>query len=98
MSARVGLSPAALEDLREAAQWYDGQDPGLAGEFLRAVDACLSRIERLPQASPEAEGGVRSARLSRFPYAVLYRVRTHRIEVLAVWHAHRDPRGWRERT
>ena len=97
MTARLALSPAAFEDLREAADWYDGQRPGLGDVFLASVDACFSRIERLPQAFPESEAGVRSALLRRFPYVVHFRIEKERIEVLAVWHGHRDPEGWIER-
>lgn len=97
MSARLALSPQALEDLREAADWYDGQSPGLGDAFLGSVDVCLSRIERLPRAFPENEPGIRSALLRRFPYAVLFRVEGERVEVLAVWHGHRYTTGWRDR-
>jgi len=97
VTARLALSPEAAEDLREAADWYDGQQPGHGDVFLQAVEACLSRIERLPRAFPEGEAGVRSALLRRFPYVVLFRIAEKRIEVLAVWHGRRDPRSRRER-
>lgn len=91
MTARLALSPAALEDLREAADWYDDQRPGLGDFFVSAVEASFSRIERLPKAFPESEAGVRSALVRRFPYVVLFRIEGERVDVLAVWHGHRDP-------
>lgn len=97
MTSPLALSPAALDDLLSAADWYDAQQPGLGAAFLDSVEACFSRIERLPHAFPESDAGLRSALLRRFPYAVLFRIGRERIEVLAVWHGRRDPKGWLDR-
>jgi plasmid stabilization system protein ParE len=56
------------------------------------VDVCLTRIQRHPEAYPEAHPRVRRASLRRFPYGVFYVVRDDRIDVLAVYHARRRPR------
>ena len=97
MTWSLALSPAALEDLVTATDWYDSRQPGLGDVFVRSVGDCFSRIARMPHAFPESALGVRSALLRRFPYAVLFRVRDERIEVLAVWHGHRDSRDWLDR-
>jgi len=88
----VELSPAAEEDLHAAAGWYDAQQPGLGDAFVRSVEASFARIRRLPRAFPATASGVHSALLRRFPYAVLFRIQEKRIEVIAVWHGHRDPK------
>jgi plasmid stabilization system protein ParE len=93
----LAFSPRALDDVLTAADWYDSQRSGLGDLFLLSVEACLSRIERLPSSFPESVAGVRSALVRRFPYAVLFRIGAERIEVLAVWHDRRDPAGWRDR-
>jgi plasmid stabilization system protein ParE len=93
----LALSPAAEDDLHDAAAWYDAQQPGLGDTFLRSVEASFARIQRLPRSFPADEAGVHSALLRRFPYAVLFRIQEKRIEVIAVWHGHRDPKGWRAR-
>lgn len=92
------LAPLAEEDLHDAADWYDTQQPGLGDEFLRSVDASFARIQRLPMSFPSDEGDIQSALLHRFPYSVRFRVQEDRIEVIAVWHGHRDPEGWKPRT
>jgi plasmid stabilization system protein ParE len=93
----LALSPAAEDDLERASAWYDAQQPGLGDAFLRSVDACLARVWRLPRSFPTGHGGTQSALLRRFPYAILFRIRETRIEVLAVWHERRDPKGWQAR-
>jgi len=91
------LSADAEDDLHEATLWYDAQQPGLGDAFLRSVEAGFARIRRFPHSFPADERGIQSALLRRFPYAVLYRRQEKRIEVIAVWHGHRDPEGWRRR-
>jgi len=93
----LALSPAAEEDLHDAATWYDAQQPGLGDAFLRSVEASFGRIGRLPRSFPAVGEDARSALIRRFPYVVLFRIQERRIEVIAVWHVHRDPGGWRAR-
>jgi plasmid stabilization system protein ParE len=43
-------------DIDEAYAWYESRAEGLGEAFLRAVEACFARIERLPEArDPESE-------------------------------------------
>lgn len=97
MTLPLVLAPEAEDDLHDAAAWYDTQQPGLGDAFLRSVEASFARIQRLPKSCPCDEGGIRSALLHRFPYAVRFRVQEKRIEVIAVWHGRRDPEGWKTR-
>jgi plasmid stabilization system protein ParE len=94
----LALAPLAEEDLQGAADWYDSQQPGLGDQFLRSVDASFARIQRLPMSFPSDEDDILSALLHRLPYSVRFRVQDDRIEVIAVWHGHRDPEGWKTRT
>jgi plasmid stabilization system protein ParE len=91
------LAPEAEDDLLDAADWYDAQQPGLGDAFLRSVDASFARIGRFPRSFPTNDRDIHSALLRRFPYAVLFRIRENRIEVIAVWHGRRNPEGWLER-
>jgi len=95
VSLRVTLRPRAEADLVDAFAWYEERLPGLGEAFLRAVDASLARIQRQPEAYPEAHPHIRRAPLRRFPYGVFYVIRDDRIDVLAVHHARRRPRAFR---
>lgn len=68
--------------------------PGLGEEFLGAVDASFDTIEKVPEMFARVDGEVRRALVSRFPYAVFYRIERKRIVVLAVLHTARDPSLW----
>lgn len=92
MTLPIALRPRAEADLDDAFRWYEARLPGLGEAFLRSVDACFARIQRHPEAYPEALPRVRRAPLRRFPYGVFYVIRDDRIDVLAVYHARRRPR------
>jgi len=62
--------------------------------FLRSVDACFARIQRHPEAYPEVHPRVHRAPIRRFPYGVFWVIREDRIDVLAVYRARRNPRGF----
>ena len=85
---RVGL------DLAAGFGYYEEQANGLGDEFLIAVDSAFDAIERYPEMFAEVYDEVRRAVVSRFPYAVFYRVESKRVVVHAVLHTARDPKTW----
>ncbi len=89
----VFLDPA-LAELRQAAQWYDQQEIGVGGEFLRAVDQGLDRLMHDPAARPIVGKGVHRQCLDRFPFDLVYRIRQSRLEIVAVAHHSRKPGYW----
>lgn len=92
MTLTVRVRHRAELDVDEAFAWYEARADGLGETFLRAVEACLARIARRPEAHVVAHGRVRRARLHRFPYGVYYVIRQEFIDVLAVYHVRRCPR------
>ena len=94
---KVQLTAAAEADVREIYGWYEAHGDGLAGEFKRALDACLGRIGRNPRAFPEVHGRARRALLRRFPYCVFYEAHDLHVIVYGVFHGRRDPTVWQRR-
>jgi toxin ParE1/3/4 len=97
MTPRFIVRSPAEADVAEAFEWYEQRIPGLGLEFLRAVDVTFAIIARAPELFPPLQKGIRRARLRRFPYGVFFIERSGTISVLAVMHAHRDPRRWLSR-
>ena len=81
-------------DLASAYAWYEEQRAGLGEEFLAAVDASFEAIETFPEMFARVHGEIRRAVVSRFPYAVFYRIEPKRLVVLAVLHMARNPKLW----
>jgi mRNA-degrading endonuclease RelE of RelBE toxin-antitoxin system len=96
---KVILEREADTEMVEAAQYYDEHQPGLGSDFLDKVDAALDQIAADPRRFGFYRGSriVRSVRLERFPYRLLFVVESNRISVVAVAHLHRHPDYWKHR-
>ena len=81
-------------DLAGGFGYYEGQSEGLGERFLAAVDSAFDAIERYPQMFSRVHGEARRAVLSKFPYAVFFRIEPKRVVVLTVLHTARDPKLW----
>ena len=81
-------------DLASGYGHYEGESPGLGERSLNAVDSVFDAIEHYPEMFARVHGEVRRAIVSRFPYAVFYRVDSKRVVVLTVLHTARDPGLW----
>ena len=81
-------------DLAAGFGYYESQIEGLGEQFLAAVSSTFDVIERYPEMFAQVHGDVRRALVSRFPYAVFYRVESHRLVVFTVLHTARDPKVW----
>jgi plasmid stabilization system protein ParE len=81
-------------DLASGFGYYEGQSEGLGEKFLAAVDSAFNALERYPEMFSRVHGEVRRAVVSKFPYAVFFRVEPKRVVVLTVLHTARDPKLW----
>jgi toxin ParE1/3/4 len=99
MIQKVIFRGRAVEDVIEAAAWYDAQAPGLSDQL---VDEIL-RATRRAQDDPELfrivhrEGNVRRVLTNRFPYRIFFSVVGETLYVHAVLHGARHDRRWTER-
>jgi plasmid stabilization system protein ParE len=91
------VAPEAETELVRARDWYEEQQPGLGREFLSCVDEALQRIERTPRGFAENYKHVRQTLVRRFPYIICYIFDGKSVNVLAVFHGHRDPNEWKRR-
>lgn len=97
MTAAIVVRPEAEAEIAEAYQWYEDQSVGLGLEFLRALDASLSAIQRFPASYAVVHKEIRRAVLRRFPYSVYYLYENDTIAVIACFHGSRDPKQWQDR-
>ena len=64
---------------------------------MQAVDVAIEQIRDDPERFREVELGVRSCRVPKFPYSILYTLDEQGLFVLALKHDRRDPDYWRYR-
>jgi plasmid stabilization system protein ParE len=93
----VVLRAAAEADLEAAREWYNLQRPGLGELFLDAATSAARFISENPEAYQVLHRSARRAPLRRFPFGLIFRVYPKVIVVVAVFHARRDPKVWKQR-
>ena len=91
---QLTFAEPARAEAREARRYYEAISPDLALRFSAALDRVVRRVEADPLLWPPVKGKIRRALLTRFPYALLYRVEADAIYVLAVMHQRRKPSYW----
>lgn len=93
----IVFHPQAEIELVAAATWYEGEQTDLGKRFLSSLEDGISRIRINPKLFPFVDGDIRRCLLRTFPFAILFRQRTSRIEIVAVMHLKRHPGYWQER-
>jgi hypothetical protein len=95
------LSPA-IEEIAQAALWFDSQRAGLGSEFWREAEEMLAQIAENPlrfgkSEFATAEFDVRLAVIRRFKYVIHFAIDVDEVQVAAVAHAARKPGYWLRR-
>ena len=93
---KIVVTPAVSEELREAAKFYSeraGQALGLAliAEFERALDSLATN----PELGAIWHSTNRRFSLRRFPYNLVYQIKTDELRVIALAHQRRRPDYWK---
>ncbi|HEX7447455.1 MAG TPA: type II toxin-antitoxin system RelE/ParE family toxin [Pirellulales bacterium] len=97
MTHKLIVNPEAEADLTLAKRWYDEKRSGLGSEFVTSVAEAFERIRLNPELFGKVFHELRAARVHHFPYLVIYRTDGTHVTIIAVYHTHRDPRGWQGR-
>ena len=99
MSYRLDIRPDALADIAQAAAWYEERQAGLGERFTREVIASADALLPNPllYRLRHRRLGARWCFPANFPYRIVYRVTSETITVVAVVHAARRDRHWRQR-
>ena len=93
----VEFHEEADAEYERAFDWYFARSEPAAFDFVREVDRAIDTIVQAPERWPSDASGTRKYLLRRFPFALIYRELSSKIEILAVAHGHRRPGYWRDR-
>jgi toxin ParE1/3/4 len=89
---KVILREEARSEVLDAFAWYEERRSGLGVEFRDALDATVARVLRHPLAYAAGDRGLRRALISRFPYAVYFRIYPDAMVIVGVMHGRRHPK------
>jgi plasmid stabilization system protein ParE len=94
---RVYFHPDAEAEFDKAIEYYEQLQPGLDIEFAEEIYATITRIIQYPDAWSVLSKNSRRCLVNRFPYGVVYQIKTGSLRIIAVAHLHRRPSYWKER-
>jgi toxin ParE1/3/4 len=95
---RIGLHPAAAQELHLAVDWYLAEAGTFtAARFIAEFEHLQAVILRNPQVGAPGSYATRKCIFRSFPYTVVYRAAGERIDIVAVAHHSRRPNYWSSR-
>ncbi len=102
MTRRLRIDDEALDELVEAARWYEQRERGRGELFSHAAFARVEALSSFPDAGVPVQGVrgallARQVRLLRYPYLVVYVVADDEIRVVAFAHERQQPGYWTDR-
>ncbi len=81
----------ASNDVQIAYNWYESQSFGLGDEFILCIDSVLDNISKEPLIYQKIYKNFRRSFVSRFPYCIFFIKEDKHIQILSIFHAHKDP-------
>jgi toxin ParE1/3/4 len=94
---KVEFHPAADSELRAAANYYEDRVSGLGDEFLADVERACLRLSEHQALGPRLDSDHRRLALRRFPFGLIYRLSSSKVQIVAVAHRRKRPGYWRQR-
>lgn len=89
--------PDAVNESVNAYNWYKDIQPELGFDFRESLQSKIESIKQNPKYSSVIYKNVRSTRVKRFPFNIIYRISNFQIQVIAVFHHSRNPHEWKTR-
>lgn len=93
------MSELAVQDIKEAALWYNSKKKGLGKEFTSEIRKTVNYIIDYPLAFPIKYNEIRLAVVAVFPYTIHYFFDedVNTIFVTAIYNDARNPDIWKNR-
>ena len=93
----VDFHPEAVAEAQAANRWYREKSPSAAHAYVAELDLAVAPIAENPEMWPPYVHGTRRYILHRFPFYLVYRETSGRIEIIPVAHGRRKPGYWKNR-
>ena len=97
MPVEVRLHPEAERELRAAFLWYYDRNLLAAESFQAEAAHAIDAVANNPKRWTKLTESTRRYVFPRFPFSLVYRIRTDFVEVIAIAHQKRRPAYWRSR-
>jgi hypothetical protein len=81
----------------KAIEYYEGCQTGLGLEYAQEIYAAIKRIIQFPEAWPPLSKKTRRCLVNRFPFGIIYQVKSGLLKIIAVADLRRRPNYWKDR-
>lgn len=89
--------PRAEEEFDDAVDYYESCQSGLGLEFAEEIFASIERIAAYPDAWAELSTNTRRCIVNRFPYGVVFQIKSGALRIIAVANLQQRPGYWKNR-
>ncbi len=90
------LNEAEIE-MQQAYDWYEEKSIGLGDDFMLCIDSKMQAILRTPLIYQKVYKNIRRAVIRRFPYCIFFIKEDNVIQILSIFHAHKNPMTFRNK-
>lgn len=99
MAFNTVLDPRAIQDIQNAIDYYEEQQPGLGQQFEDTLNHNLHKLEQFPFFQVRYDN-IHCLPLKKYPFMIHFTVdeKEQLIIVRAVFNTFRNPNIWKERT
>ena len=94
---RFPFHPEADKEFDESVRYYENFRAGLGLEFAEEIYATIARISEYPNAGSSMSQNTRRCLASRFPYGVIFQIKSGMLRIIAVANLQRRPGYWKDR-
>ena len=100
MKFKVVYNQEVFDDLQQAINWYNKQQPGLGDRFFTASKKQLNSLKSSALHYAIRYDNVHCMPIKRFPYMAHYRINLSdkTVTVEAVFNTSRSPKVWKNRS
>lgn len=94
---KIRILKLAAEELKSTSQWYEAERSGLGVRFEQAFWRAVELIQSNPRSASFVAPHARRRRVRRFPYGIVYTIKSDHVLIISIMHLHRKPHYWRDR-
>lgn len=87
----------AETEFDRAIAYYEDSRSGLGLEFAQEVYAAITRIIQFPDAWSPMSKNTRRCLVNRFPFGIIYQLKSDCVRIIAVADLRRRPNYWKDR-
>jgi hypothetical protein len=89
--------PRANAELDEAIRYYETCQRGLGLDLAKEVYLAIRRACEYPEAWSAMSQNTRRCLVNRFPYGVIFQIKSGMLRIIAIANLHRRPDYWTDR-